>query len=89
MRSVATSTPHFSPKAPIASAAPSEPAAAFASVLPARSVPSVRGRSARSRSRRAAPGRPAVLRRKTAASFSEVMAVSAAEKNADAAAQRT
>ncbi len=82
-------TPHFSPKAEIARPAPREPAAAFASVFATRSVPSVFGRSARRRSRRSAPRRPSLFRRKTAVSVRDVIAVSADEKKADPIAQRT
>jgi hypothetical protein len=82
-------TPHFSPNAEIARPAPSEPAAAFASVLPTRRVPRVRGRSFRIRSSRSALFSPAVFMRKTAASVRDVIAVSAEAKNADAPAQST
>ncbi len=89
MRTVATRTPHLSPNAEIARPAPREPAAAFASVFPTRSVPSVFGRSARRRSRRSAPRRPSLFIRKIAASVRDVIAVSADAKKAEATAQRT
>jgi hypothetical protein len=89
VRTVATRTPHLSPNAEIARPAPSEPAAAFASVFPTRSVPRVFGRSACRRSRRSAPRRPSVFMRKIAASVTDVIAVSADEKKAEPIAQTT
>ena len=89
VRIVAARTPHLSPNAEIARAAPRDPAAAFVSVFPTRNVPSVLGRSARRCSRRSAPRRPWLFMRKTAASVRDVIAVSADAKKAEAIAHRT